>query len=65
MTERKKLSLRPPAQADAPSGADAFRKPPVRGTAPRNARTPGGLALKETGVQAMISGNSASSISAI
>ena len=24
MTERKKLSLRPPAQADAPSGADAF-----------------------------------------
>ena len=39
MTERKKLSLRPPAQADAPSGADAFRKPPVRGTAPRKRMT--------------------------
>lgn len=39
MTERKKLSLRPPAQADAPSGADAFRKPPVRGNAPRKRMT--------------------------
>lgn len=39
MTERKKLSLSKPAQADSPSGADEFRKPPVRGNAPRKRMT--------------------------
>ncbi|HYR26281.1 MAG TPA: S4 domain-containing protein, partial [Aquabacterium sp.] len=37
MTERKKLSLNKPAQADTEQAT--FRKPPVRGTAPRTRRT--------------------------
>ena len=35
MTERKKLSLRKPAAADTPATGPDYRKPPVRGTAPR------------------------------
>ena len=35
MTERKKLTLRKPAAADTPATGPDYRKPPVRGTAPR------------------------------
>ena len=39
MTERKKLSLRKPAAADTPATGPDYRKPPVRGTAPRKRMT--------------------------
>lgn len=39
MTERKKLTLRKPAAADTPATGPDYRKPPVRGTAPRKRMT--------------------------